>query len=119
MSINYAVAVVMMALGLYCVLGKRNLIKMIMGLSILTDGIHLFLISLGYRTGGIAPIATGEMVSDVSGFASAAVDPVPQALVLTSIVINVCILALALSLAVHIYRNYGTLRPSEIRRLRE
>lgn len=119
MSLNYAIAMVMIALGLYCIIAKRNLIKMIIGLSILTDGIHLFLISLGYRTGGIAPIATGEMISDVSGFASTAVDPVPQALVLTSIVINVCILALALSLAVHVYRNYGTLKPSEIRRLRE
>jgi len=119
MELNYAVAMMLVALGLYCVIAKRNLIKMIMGLSVLTDGIHLFLISLGYRAGGTAPIVAGEMISDLQGFASRAVDPIPQALVLTSIVINVCILALALSLAVHIYRNYGTLKPSEIRRLRE
>jgi len=119
MSLNYAIAMMLVALGLYCVVAKRNVIKMVIGLSALTDGIHLFLISLGYRAGGIAPIVTGEMVSDLQAFASRAVDPVPQALVLTSIVINVCILALALTLAVHVYRNYGTLDVSEVRRLKE
>ncbi|MEM2878580.1 MAG: sodium:proton antiporter [Candidatus Hadarchaeales archaeon] len=119
MSLNYAVAMLLVSLGLYCVLTKRNLIKMIIGLSVITDGVHLFLISLGYRAGGIAPIITGNLLNNIQEFATSAVDPVPQALVLTSIVINVCILALALSLAIHVYRNYGTLDPSEIRRLRE
>lgn len=85
----------------------------------MTDGIHLFLISLGYRSGGIAAIVTEEMVSDLQGFAARAVDPIPQALVLTSIVINICILALALSLSIYVYRHYGTLDSSKIRGLRE
>lgn len=119
MSLNYVVAMLLIALGLYCLLLKRNLIKIIIGLGVMTDGIHLFLISLGYREGGIAAIVTGEMLENTAGFASAAVDPIPQALVLTSIVINICIVALALSLAIWIYRHYGTLDPSEIRRLRE
>lgn len=120
MSINYIVAMLLIALGLYCLLLKRNLIKMIIGLGVMTDGIHLFLISLGYRgEESIAAIVTGEMLENTAGFASAAVDPIPQALVLTSIVINICIVALALSLAIWIYRHYGTLDPSEIRRLRE
>jgi multicomponent Na+:H+ antiporter subunit C len=118
-SFNYIVAMLLITLGIYCLLLKRNLIKMVIGLSVLTDGIHLFLISLGYRAGGIAPIVTGDMISNLQNFYAQAVDPIPQAMVLTSIVINVCILALALSLSIYAYRHHGTLNPSEIRRLKE
>ena len=119
LDLNYVIAMLLFVLGLYCLLLKRNLIKLIIGLTVLTDGIHLFLISLGYRSGGTAAIVSGEMFSDLPGFAARAVDPIPQALVLTSIVINICILALALSLAVYAYRHYGTLDPSKLRRLKE
>ncbi|MEM2192016.1 MAG: NADH-quinone oxidoreductase subunit K [Candidatus Hadarchaeales archaeon] len=118
MYLNYTFAALLIGLGLYCLLVRRNLIKMVMGLSVLTDGIHLFLISLGYRTvaGVTAPIYTG---GDISQFAAMAVDPLPQALVLTSIVINVSVLAFALSLAIYAYRHFGTLDVSVMRRLRE
>ena len=116
-NFNYVVAMLLITLGLYCLLLKRNLIKLIIGLSVLTDGVHLFLISMGYRAGGIAPIVTDDMT--LGSFSTQAVDPIPQALVLTSIVINVCILALALSLSIYIYRHYGTLKLSEVRRLKE
>ena len=116
---NYIIAMLLISLGLYCLLIKRNLIKLIIGLSVMTDGIHLFLISMGYRSGGISPIAHGRLLADLPGFAASAVDPIPQALVLTSIVINICILALALSLTIYAYRHYGTADLSELRRLRE
>ncbi|RLF52599.1 MAG: cation:proton antiporter, partial [Thermoplasmata archaeon] len=45
--------------------------------------------------------------------------PVPQALTLTSIVIGVAVLALILSLAIMIYRHYGTLDSRKVRRLKE
>lgn len=118
MNVNYTIAMLLVALGLYCLLFKRNLVKLVIGLSVMTDGIHLFLISLGYRTEGIAAIVSGEALPDIA-FTTRAVDPLPQALVLTSIVINICILALALSLSIYTYRHYGTLDPSKIRRLRE
>lgn len=120
MNLNYIIAMLLFTLGIYCLLFKRNLIKMVIGLQVLTNGLHIFLISLGYRTGGIAPILSGEMLAGnkTAEFAVLAVDPVPQALVLTSIVINICTMALALSLAIYTYRHYGTLNPFEIRRLR-
>jgi multicomponent Na+:H+ antiporter subunit C len=119
-SLNYVIAMLLFALGIYCLLFKRNLIKMIIGLQVITNGIHLFLISLGYREGGIAAIMSGDLLStgNAAQFAAQAVDPVPQALVLTSIVIDICIIALALSLAIHVYRQYRTLNPFKIRRLR-
>lgn len=119
MSLNYVIAMLLITLGVYCLLFKRNLLKLIIGLSVMTDGIHLFLISLGYRSGGIAPILTKGMLSNIPQLAANSVDPVPQALVLTSIVINVCITALALSLSIYAYRHYGTLNPKEIKRLKE
>jgi multicomponent Na+:H+ antiporter subunit C len=116
MNLHYIVAVFLITLGLYCLLSKRNLIKLIIGLSVMTDGIHLFLVSLGYRaTAGVtAPIVTG----DLSQFANLAVDPLPQALILTSIVINICTTALALSLAIYSYKHYRTLNPFKMRRLK-
>ncbi len=117
LSLHYTIAMLLITLGLYCILTKHNLIKIVIGLGVLTNGIHLFLISLGFREGGIAPILTSGISQ--GQFIAQAVDPIPQAFVLTSIVIDVCVTALALSLAIHIYRQYGTLNPFEIRRLRE
>jgi multicomponent Na+:H+ antiporter subunit C len=118
-SIEYTVAVLLVGLGMYCLATKRNLIKLIIGLSIITDGIHLLLISIGYRSGGVPPIVTPEFAENLQAFAQQAVDPVPQALVLTSIVISVCVLSLALSLSIFAYRHYGTLDVRKLRRLRE
>jgi len=92
------------------------LIKMVIGLEILTFGIHLFLISMGYREGGIAPIVTSTNPASV--VATMGVDPLPQALVLTSIVIDVCVTAMLLSLAIYAYKHYKTLDTSELRRLK-
>ena len=98
-------------IGLYIILVKRNLIKVIIGLSILDTGVNLFLISIGYINKGTAPI-----FSRLDMETSKMVDPVPQALVLTAIVIGVAVLALALSLAIRLYQHYGTL---DLRKVRE
>jgi len=116
MNVDYIVAMLMISFGLYCLLIKRNLIKMVIGLEILTFGIHLFLISMGYREGGIAPIVTS--VNPASVVATMGVDALPQALVLTSIVIDVCVTAMLLSLAIYAYKYHKTLDMSEIRRLK-
>jgi multisubunit Na+/H+ antiporter MnhC subunit len=112
---EYVVSVMLMITGLYAVVFKYNLIKKVMGLSILTNGVHLFLILIGYKAGGLPPILlAGQKAGSVM-----LVDPLPQALVLTSIVINVSILAVALSITAMLYREYGTLDTREIRGLRE
>ncbi len=113
-SLHYPIAILMFVVGIYCLLFRRNLIKMVIGLGILTNGVHLFLVSVGYKIGGAAPILTGGL----NQFAGAPVDPLPQVLVLTSIVIDISIVALALSLIIYIYREHGTLNPDKIRELR-
>jgi multicomponent Na+:H+ antiporter subunit C len=101
----------LVAIGLLIILVKRNLIKLIIGLSILHTGINLFLISVGYITNGTAPIFSRPGIAP-----GGMVDPVPQALVLTAIVIGVAVLALALGLAVRLYGRYGVL---DLRKIRE
>ena len=98
-------------IGLFIILSRRNLIKVIIGLSILDTGINLFLISVGYISKGTAPIFSKPGLA-----AESMVDPVPQALVLTSIVIGVAVLALALALAMRLYKLHGTL---DLRKMRE
>ncbi len=71
---------------------------------------------VGYRRGGVAPIlAENETSADL---AAKAVDPLPQAMVLTSIVIGLSITALAVAMAVRLYNKYGTFDMNDIRSLR-
>jgi multicomponent Na+:H+ antiporter subunit C len=101
-NIPFIAVAALILIGLYAVIFKRNLIKMVIGITLIESGVNLFLITLGYREGSIAPIYT----SSPGGIMAL---PVPQALTLTSIVIGVAVLALMLSLVIHIYRHYGTL----------
>ena len=98
-------------IGLFIILVKHNLIKVIIGLSILETGVNLFLVSVGYLSKGTAPIFERSMSGP-----QRMVDPVPQALVLTAIVIGVAVLALALSLAIRLYHHYGVL---DLRKIKE
>jgi len=111
-NIPYIAVAGLVLIGLYAIIFKRNLIKMVIGITLIESGVNLFLITLGYREGSIAPIYT----SSPGGIMAL---PVPQALTLTSIVIGVAVLALMLSLVIHIYRHYGTLDVRKMRRLKE
>ena len=111
-NIPFIAVVGLILIGLYALVFKRNLIKMVIGITLIQSGVNLFLITLGYRENSIAPIYT----SSPGGIMAL---PVPQALTLTSIVIGVAVLALMLSLVIHIYRHYGTLDVRKIRRLKE
>jgi multicomponent Na+:H+ antiporter subunit C len=103
---------------------KKNLVKIVIGLAVMEYAVNLFLIMLGWRTGGTAPIidktyiepgTTGKILDS---FINTSVDPLPQALVLTSIVISLGSLALIISICIRIYEKYGTFDITEIRRLR-
>jgi multicomponent Na+:H+ antiporter subunit C len=110
-------------IGLYCAVVKKNMVKIALGILIMEYAVNLFLIMLGYRAGGIAPIVdrthVGSGPADLAaGFINASVDPLPQALVLTAIVISLGSLALMISICIRTYEKYGTFDITEIRRLR-
>lgn len=115
-AFQFVAAFVMIVMALYGLTFKTNLIKMHICLTILGSGIQLLLISLGY----IYPVVGLPTAPIFKGYEEGAmVGALPQALILTAIVIGVCIIALALSITVQIYRHYNTLDVRKIRRLRE
>lgn len=108
----YMLCFVLFLTGLYGILAKRNIIKMVIGLSIMEFSICLFLVLTGYVDGGIAPIVTSASGHDHF------TDPLPQAMVLTAIVIGLAANAMLLAVAVRIYKRYGTFDVREINRLK-
>jgi len=112
----FVLAIVLFGIGVYAIACKKNLIKIIIGVIVIEYAVNLFLVLLGYRTGGVAPILVeGQAPSDL---AQHAVDPLPQAMILTSIVIGLGVVALMVAMALRIYEKYGTFDLSRIRRLR-
>ncbi|TKJ47374.1 cation:proton antiporter [Candidatus Aerophobetes bacterium Ae_b3a] len=103
---------ILFLIGLYCVLIKKNLLKIVMGIVIMEYSVSLFLILLGYKKGGFPPIVTPGV--EGTNF----VDPLPQALVITAIVISIASLALIISLCMRIYQKYKTFDITKIRKLK-
>ena len=103
----YALCFLLFMIGLYCAVVKKNMVKIVIGIMVMEYAVNLFLIMLGYRFGGIAPIMENNSV-----------DPLPQALVLTAIVISLGSLALMISICIRTYEKYGTFDITEIRRLK-
>ena len=113
-TFNYVCAFFLIVLGFYTIVTKYNLVKTVIGLSIMDYGVNLLIISIGFNPGGTAPIFTWGELTPSSFF----VDPIPQALTLTSIVIGACVTAMSLALVMKLQESYGTLDTREIRRLR-
>jgi len=108
----YFLCLILFCIGLYSILRKRNIIKIIVGLAIIEYAVNLFFILIGYRTHGRAPILAGDQ--EILNM----VDPLAQAIVLTTIVIGMAVIVLSVSLAIRIYEKYGTFDITKIRRLR-
>ena len=111
---NYIAAFFLIVLGFYTIVTKYNLVKTVIGMSVMDYGVNLLIISIGYTPGGTAPVYTAGELTRASYF----VDPIPQALTLTSIVIGACVTAMSLALVIKLREQYGTLDTREIRRLR-
>jgi len=111
--ILYLLAIAIFMLGVYAVVAKKNLIKIVIGMLIVEYAINLMLVLVGYRSNGLAPIIT-EAGESTSAF----VDPLPQAMVVTSIVIGLALAALMVALCVRLYERYGTFDILHIRKLK-
>jgi multicomponent Na+:H+ antiporter subunit C len=117
----YALCFLLFMIGLYCAVVKKNMVKIVVGILIMEYAVNLFLIMLGYRQNGVAPIIDKshlESQAALANFVNSSVDPLPQALVLTAIVISLGSLALMISICIRTYEKYGTFDITEIRRLR-
>lgn len=102
-------------IGLVGVLSKKNLFKIFLSLSIVESSLFLFFIGNHFAIGKTAPIAA----DGIRLFGAHMVDPVPQAMILTTIVIGIAVLALALSFVVNYYRLSGNINIDQMDELGE
>jgi multicomponent Na+:H+ antiporter subunit C len=112
----YMLAFAFLLLGIYALVAKKNVVRMIIGIAILEYAVNLILVLTGYRTNGLAPILGRNI--DPGQLAARAVDPLPQAVVLTTIVVELATTILAVALAIRLYDKYGTFDMNDIRKLR-
>ena len=114
---NYWAVVVLISIGLYAMIAKKNLVKKIIGMNIFQTAIILFYVSIGAKRGATLPIIEhghGQSVHAVH--AVDYINPLPHVLMLTAIVVSVATLGVALALAMRIYFHYGTLEEDEIQK---
>jgi multicomponent Na+:H+ antiporter subunit C len=109
----YAVAAYLFIIGLYGIVTSRNLIHLVVCLSVVQSSTYVVLLTIGFRTGATAPIFLNLPPG------TRAVDPVVQALTLTDVVVGVTVSALLLALAVQIHKRSGTLDPNGLTSLRD
>jgi len=115
-QITLATGLILFLIGLWGVISRKNILRMIIGFTILDTGINLVLISIGYIQGRTAPIIDKTVSSQDATLK--VVDPIPQALVLTAIVIGVGITALMLSYALQLYRKTRSLEINKFNSLK-
>jgi len=108
----YILCFVLFLVGLYGLITRRNLIKIAISLSIMEFSIFLILVLIGYIDNGLMPIV------DPGSPAQVYVDPLPQAMVLTAIVICLATTAMLMAIAIRLYRKYKTFDIREIKNLR-
>ena len=105
---HYWVFAVLLMIGFYAVVAKRNLIKKLIGLSIFQSAVFLLYITMGKVDGGTAPIVQADVANQVFS------NPLPQVLILTAIVVGISTMALGLGIVVRINEEYDSIEEDEI-----
>ncbi|MBK5940954.1 sodium:proton antiporter [Halochromatium roseum] len=114
--IAMATGFVLILIGLYGALTNRNILRMIVAFTVANTGVNLVMVAVGYLHGRTAPILDASV--PVAEAAERIIDPVPQALVLTAIVIGVGVTALMLAYAYKLYESKRTLDISAFKDLK-
>jgi len=114
---NYWIYIFLMMIGFYAMMGKRNLIKKLIGMNIFQTAIILFFISTGVKKGGTVPIVMHH--GHEAAQAIHHVNPLPHVLMLTAIVVMVSTTGVALALVKMLYDRYRTLEEDEILEMRK
>ncbi len=95
------ISLVLFFIGVYGLVARRNMVKAIISLGVMQSAIILYFLSAGVSVHPVPPIG------DVST-AAAVADPLPQAMMITDIVIGIGTTAVALTMVIHLYHQYGT-----------
>jgi multicomponent Na+:H+ antiporter subunit C len=120
MTVATIIGFALFLVGLWGMLTQRNIVKMIIGFSIIDTGVHLIMVSIGFIGGRTAPILDEAVVTGAAAgeVASRVVDPIPSALVLTAIVIGLAVTALMLVYAVQLHDRRGSLDIGDLKELK-
>ncbi|MEC3884944.1 cation:proton antiporter subunit C [Halobacillus sp. HZG1] len=110
MDIPSVAVILLFCLGMFTIITKKNLIRIVLGFTIVESSLILLLMLISYKPGGTTPILDKDY--------DMVVDPIPQALALTTIVIGGSVTAVMLALVMKLYTRYRTLNIDEIRKLR-
>jgi len=110
--LTYFLCLVLFCVGLYAVLRKRNIIKIIIGIGIIEYAVNLFFVLGGYRIGSRSPIEAVDQVILNK------VDPMPQAFASVSIVVGLALTVLLVTVGIRIYEKYGTFDITRINKLK-
>jgi multisubunit Na+/H+ antiporter MnhC subunit len=106
-SVVLTTGFILFLIGLWGMLTRRNILRIIISFSLMDTGIHIVIVSIGYVTNRTAPIIDAAV--NASDAASRVVDPIPSALVVTAIVIGLSVTAVMLAYAIRLYESKKTL----------
>ena len=118
--VNYLAAAAMFSIGLHIALSRRNLVKIVMGLSLMEASTYVLLLSLAYRAHSTAPVLLnppGHTTQQSLAHGNVA-DPVLQNFCLTAIVIGVAVTGVFLAVTVRIAQHYRTVDADKVRAMR-
>jgi NADH-quinone oxidoreductase subunit K len=89
--------VLLLFIGFYCILATRNLIRILIGIEVLSKGITLGIVAVGYATGNMA---------------------LTQSLAITVIIIEVFVVAVAAGIVISLYKHHESLSVKNIEKLK-
>lgn len=107
---TYYMTALLLAIGLYGMIGKKNLLKKLIGMNIFQTAIFLFYIHGAVKPGTTVPVLDSRIGMDAAAY----INPLPHVLILTAIVVSVATTGVALALLITIYRRYGSLEETVI-----
>lgn len=111
-SIGEITAIIIFFIGIYGIIARRNIVKTVISFGVMETGVILFFIAGGFGSDK-API-----LADTGDIAAVA-DPIPQALMITAIVIGIGVSAVALTMFINLYHKFGTTNWEKAREARD
>lgn len=96
-----SISILLFFVGVYGLIARQNIIKSIMSISIMQVAIILYFITTNIAPGSVPPIGDVAQTLQVA-------DPLPQALMITDIVIGIGVTASGLTMFIHLYHRYGS-----------
>ncbi len=94
------VSLLIFFIGVFGLVTQRNIVKTIISINVMDVGAILFLITVNVRAGDVPPVGESDFLRMA--------DPLPQALMITAIVIGISVSAVSLTIFISLFRKHGT-----------